>query len=134
FDTDSPPDVGLVRRKSELGLQQIPQPFRAFGEDLVGVPVCELHDTDDGKDVIVWHILVEQVAHRVNKDHLRGMPTQWLGKFLGDKSEVEPLLVRVTWDSPETLSERFGIAVNTTWTDLCAPSDRVPGCIGPLDC
>src|SRR2546426_4830761 len=61
------------------------------------------------------------------------MPTQRLGKFLGYKPEVKPLGVRMTWNSSETLSERFCIAVSTTWTNLGAPSHRIPGSISPLD-
>ncbi len=98
--------------------------------------VCQLarlHDPADLLDVVVGHSLVEQVAHRVDENHLGLRPPQRLGKLLGDELEVEPLLVRMPRHAPEPLGERLGVTMRTPGTDLRAAPDRVPGGVGPFD-
>ena len=60
---------------------------------------------------VVGDVAVEQVAHRVDEDHLRPRPAERLGELAGDEAEVEPLLVGVARHPPEPLGEGLGVAV-----------------------
>ena len=133
LDAHAPPDVQLIGGIAELGLEHVAQALGALRQDLIRVPVRCLHDADDGENVLVGYVLVEQVAHRVDEDHLRLRPAQRLGKFLWDQAEIEPLLVGMPWHAAEPLGESLGIAMSAAGADLGAAADRVPGCVGPFD-
>src|SRR5947209_4528144 len=81
FDAYSPPDMWLGRGGGEGGLEHVAQPLRPLREDLVGMPVRCLHHPGHAANVILWHILMEQVAHGVDEDHLRRLPPQRLSEF-----------------------------------------------------
>ena len=87
----------------------------------------------DPLDVVVGNVLVEQVAHRVDEDHLRRAPPQRLRELLRDEPQIEALLVRMAWHAAEPLGERLGVAVLAAGADLRAAADRVPRRVGPLD-
>ena len=106
-----PLGVRLVGDLTELRQEHVPQPLGPLGQDLIGVPVRRPHHLDDGFDVIVRHVLMEEVAHRVDEDHLRCRPAERLGELLGHEAQVESLLVRVVRDAPESLGERLGVAM-----------------------
>ena len=133
LDAHAPPDVRPIGREAELGPEQVTQPFRTLGQHLVGMPVGPDHHPDDGEDLVVGDVLVEQVAHRVDEDHLGTGQPERLEEFLRDSSQVEPLLVGMAGDAPEPLGEDLGIAVGASRADLGTPPDRVPGDVGPLD-
>src|SRR5688572_26475422 len=43
------------------------------------------------------------------------------------------MLVGMAGDAAEALGERLGLAVSTTWANLGAARNGVPGSVGPLD-
>ena len=114
-------------------LEHVPQSGRSLGQNLVGVPVRSLHDVADGLDVVVGHVLVEEVAHRVDEDHFRRLPPQRLRQLFRHEPEVKSLLVRMPGHAPEPLGERLGVAVVAAGRDLGAAADGIPRRVGPFD-
>src|SRR5689334_11894555 len=97
------------------------------------MPARELHDTCDLDDVIVGHVLMKQVAHRVYEDHSRRAPLEGLAQLRRNEPEIKPLLVGVAGHPAKTLREGFRIAVGTSGADLGTATDRIPCRIRPLD-
>ena len=129
FDGDAHPDVvGPGQRGGELG-----EPLGALGEHLVAVLVRRLHHLEDLVDVVVGHVLVEEVAHGVDEDGARLRPAERLVEALGAQLQLEAALVGVAGDAAEALGEGFGVAVGAAGADLGAARDGVPGGVGPLD-
>ena len=114
-------------------MSQAFQPVRSLCEDLELVPVRRLHGLEDFEDEVGRHSLMEEIAHRVDEDGARLFPFQWESETLGPKLEIKPLLKRMTWHTTEPLGKCLGVTVFTAWTDFRAPSDWVPGGVGPLD-
>src|SRR5919106_5397724 len=98
------------------------------------MPVRELHHVNNGEDVLVRHILMKQVAHRIDEDHFRCMPAQRFSQLLGYEPQVKSLFIGMTWNATETLGKGFSVAMHAPGTDLCTSPNRVPCCIGPFDC
>ena len=46
----------------------------ALGQHLIDVPIRLLHCIKYTMDVLSWYVLMEQVAHRIDKDELRTPP------------------------------------------------------------
>jgi hypothetical protein len=46
-----------------------PQSIRALGEDLENVMICPLNRVEDSLDVVVWHVLMEEITHGVHEYH-----------------------------------------------------------------
>src|SRR4051794_10389342 len=76
---------------------------------------------------------MEQVAHAVDEDHLRSLPAEGLGQFLGDEAWVESLLIGMALHPAKALGERLGIAMIAAGRDLRATPYRVPCRVGPFD-
>lgn len=70
FHTDAHPDVwGPIERRSQLA-----QSLRALGQYLKAVPMCLAHDAKDAPDEIKGNLFVKEVAHGIDKYHLRLAP------------------------------------------------------------
>src|ERR1700684_1604514 len=129
LDRDPDPDVRVpVQHWRKLG-----QPLVALGQDLERMPVGLSHDLEDPLDIGVRNALVEEVAHRVDEDHPRTRPLQWLLQPLRPELELKALLVGVSRDAPPALGECLGVAVRAPGRDLVAARYRVPGRLSPLD-
>src|SRR5579872_3488485 len=96
------------------------------------MPPRELHNADDADDVIIWHALVKQIAHRVHENSLRLAPEQRLSHLFRDQAQIESLLIWVAWNSTEALRESLRVAMGTTGGDLGTTPDGVPGRVRPL--
>ena len=57
-------------------LKQVRAGGRPLCQHLIRVPVGRIHHAADGLDVVIRHIRLEQVAHRIDEDHLRRPPPQ----------------------------------------------------------
>src|SRR5882724_6873139 len=130
---DSPPDVGALCSKAQCPTQHVSETLRSLCEDLVRVPVRGHHHCRDANDVVVWDIGVEEIAHRIHEYHAGLRPCEGLYQFLRYQAQVEAPLVWMAFDSPETLSKRFGVTVLAPGTDLCASSDGIPCRVSPFD-
>ena len=133
LNADSPPDVAGSSSITEFRVQQASHAVRALRKYLVGMPVSFLHHPYDVLDVGVWNSLMEEVAHRIDKDHPRSLPPKRLYKFFGYEPKVKALLIRVPGHPPETLCEGFGVTVGATGTNLGAPAHGIPRRIRPFD-
>src|SRR5438105_3119275 len=80
LNADAPPNVRQISGKPEVGPKQVAQSLRALGENLVRVPVRQLHDAYHAKNVFVRHVLVKEVAHAVDEHHSRFGPAQGFRK------------------------------------------------------
>lgn len=74
FDADTPPDVRLLSRESQFGIEQRAKAFRSFREDLIGMPVRYGHDRCHSDYVIVGNEIVEEVAHGIDEYHFGCAP------------------------------------------------------------
>lgn len=55
----------------------VAHPLCALSEHLKGMLRAERHHGEDSINLLVAQSFVEQVAHRVDKDSARPLPTQW---------------------------------------------------------
>jgi hypothetical protein len=62
---------------------------------------------------------LEEIAHGIYEDGARSRPIEGLGYFLGDKAEVEALLVGVTLHASKAFGKGFSVAMLASGTDLC---------------
>ena len=97
------------------------------------MPVGAFHRVEHGIDEAARHLLVEQVAHRIDEDHARPTPGKRLAQPLRPKREVEAALERMAGHSAKPLGEALGIATIAAGADLAAPGYRIPSRIRPFD-
>src|SRR5216683_109322 len=133
LNADSPPDVILFRGKAKASGQQLLESLRSLRQNLKRVPLGRHHYAANSFDVVVRNTFLEKVAHGIHKHELRRPPGKRLGQLLRNQAQVEPLLVRMTFDPAKPLRKRFGVAVLAAGTDLGAAAHGVPGCISPFD-
>src|SRR5947207_10992271 len=107
--------------------RKLRQPLMAFGQDLECVMTSLSHHPEDALDVLERDVLVEEIAHRVDEDHPRALPLQWVAESARPQAKVEALLVRVPLDPAPALSERLGVAVRAAGGYLRATGHGVPG-------
>jgi hypothetical protein len=105
----------------------------ALGKHLINVPVRTLHCAEHAIDEPAVDVLVEQVAHRVDKNHPGLLPLQGLFEPGRPKLQVKALLVGMAWHAAPALGEPLGIAIVAAGTDPGASSNRIPRRIGPFD-
>lgn len=104
----------------------------ALGQYLKDVPVGLLHCIEDLIDEYERHLLVKQVAHRVDENHPRAEPLERLLQPLGPQRQIEPSGERMPWHAAEAFREARSIAVVATARDLRAPGYRIPRRVRPL--
>src|SRR6266404_4198441 len=83
----------------------------AFRQNLEFVPVRLFHCVEDVIDELKGDFLVEEIAHRIDEDHLRFAPPQRLLQPLGTKLEVKAIFEGMSRDPAEPLREALGVAV-----------------------
>jgi len=110
FHAHAPPDVGLQRGESKLGPKEPGNALRPFCQDLKGVPLRGGHDLRDGDNVFVGNLVVEEIAHGIDKDHLRSAPAQRLPEFSRNEAKIKSLLIGMAFDAAKALGERLGVA------------------------
>ena len=91
------------------------------------------HDVENVMDELLRDPFVEEVAHRIDEDQPRALPTQRLLQPGRPDAKVEPLLVGMAGDPAPALSERLGVAVSAAGRHLVAPGHGVPRRLRPLD-
>lgn len=97
------------------------------------MPGRGFHRIEHAPNEFAWNLLVKQIAHRIHENHARGTPAERLLQTLGSKCEVKAGFERMSGRPAKTLGKTFSVAMIATGTDLGAPGDRVPSCVGPLD-
>jgi hypothetical protein len=133
FHAYSPPDVPVIFREPEFGIQEGLQPIGSLGQNLVGVPVSLDHNPDDILYIRIGHIILEQVAHAVHEDGTGARPLKGLDQFLGNEAKIEALPVWMSLNPTKPLSESLCVAVLAAWTDFSATAKGIPSRVGPLD-
>ena len=97
------------------------------------MPVRETHHARDIGDVLIWHIVVKKVAHRINEDALRAGPAERITEFLWHEAEIKAVLKRMTRHTAKALRKGLGVTMNAAWADLGAASHWIPCGIGPFN-
>jgi len=105
----------------------------AFGQHLESVPMRFFHGVENLVDIVGRNVLVEQVAHGVDEDHLRLADRKGLFQAAGPKRKIETRFERVIGHASEAFGKPFGIAVVAAGADLGAARYRVPRHVGPFD-
>ena len=59
------------------------------------MPIRHLHDVRYALDIPIGHVLMEEVAHRVNEDCLRRSPFKRFGQLVGNETQIEESIRRV---------------------------------------
>src|SRR4051794_40661972 len=133
LDAHAPPDVAQIRGEAQLAPQEVAQACRSLRQHLVLMPICSRHHASDRDDVIVWHTLMEQIAHRVNKDAAGLTPSKGLGEFFRHETEIETELIGMIRYAAKPFRKRLRITVRASRADLGAAPHRVPRGVRPLD-
>src|SRR6266849_1968567 len=133
FDADTPPDVSGPRRSNEFCTEQVSHPFGPLSQHLIDVPVGLKHHIDNALNIFVAHVVVKQIAHRVNEDLSWPSPSEWFVEFFRDESKVESLFVWMIRNATKSFRESRCVAVLAARADLCAAANRVPRGVGPFD-
>src|SRR5271157_790091 len=133
FNTHTPPNMGFRSRKPQTRFQQLPHSGGSLCKHLKRVPVGLNHHIHNGCNVVIRNGIMKQVTHRIHEHPSRRTPAQWFPQLLGHEPNVKALFVGMVFDTPKPLSKYSGIAMRAAGTDFGAASNRVPGCIGPLD-
>src|SRR5215813_10081834 len=97
------------------------------------MPVSFDHYCSYSNDVIIGHVTVKEVAHRIDKDHLRSLPADWLNELFRHKAQIKALFIRMAFNSTKALSKCFGVTASASRADLGASANRVRGSVCPLD-
>ena len=129
LDRDSHPDV---RRPGKDG-GKFNQSLGSLGKDLIAVPSGPVHSVKDLMNEIQGHLFVKEVAHGVDEHHLRLLPSERQSKHAGMEGDLEPAAIIRLAHSLETEGHALGVAVLAAGACFCAPRDRVPRGLGPLD-
>ena len=97
------------------------------------MPVGLFHDFKGLIDKVLGHCLMKEVTHRVDENHFRRFPLQWLRQPLWPQCQVEPSFVWMANHATEALSNSLGVTIIATGADLCAAGRGVPRSVGPFD-
>ena len=128
------PDMGRNNRVSVAAPKIVPHERTALGENLVDMPICLLHDTEDLVYELPWDLLVKKIAHGIHEDPARSTPPQRLAQTAITELKVKPSFVRMTDNTPESFGKALSIAIVATARDLGATRNRVPSRVSPFDC
>ncbi len=96
---------------------------RRAWSDLEAVPVRAVHDVEDALDVLERHVLVEEVAHRVDEDCLRLLPSQRELEHVRLQRQLEAVAVVRLTHRLQSLRHALGVAVLAAGANLRAAGD-----------
>jgi hypothetical protein len=119
----------------------IGHPLRPLREDLIRVPRRDGGEHEHAIDERVGDLLVEQVAHRIDKDHPRPLPAERLGEFGVDRVDaagplavlVDDAFVAFTAHRLEAEGHAHRVAVVAAGRHDAATDGGVPRRVGPFD-
>lgn len=101
-------------------LVQRQQPPRALGQDLERMLGRLGHHAKDSLDIVERHVLVKEIAHRVD-EHAAGLcPPERLFQLMRHQTQIEALLEGMARHATEALSKGLGVAVLAARADLGA--------------
>src|SRR5450759_563193 len=103
---DSRQPIGsILDGRSEPNVREVPKgrmygvpcghPLGSLRQNLEGVVVSRGHRLEYLLDELVWHSVMEQVAHRIDEDHSGLAPAKGSRESVRPELQVEALLVRV---------------------------------------
>ena len=106
-------------------------PFRAFGQDLIGMPGRANHSPDDRVHPALFHPMTEHISHGYSEYLRRDLDVLGFGEAFYVGNRLERILLRIPGPAPEPALGQFpGI---TELAPVPTASDRIPSIIGPLD-
>ena len=130
---DAPPDMTLLCSKAKFAFKQTLQTIRPLGQNLISVPVSSRHHAGNRDNIIIRHVLVEKVAHRVDENHPGSSPAQWVAELFRNDSQIETKFKRMVGHATKPFSESLRVAMQTAGADLRASANGIPSCICPFN-
>ena len=97
------------------------------------MPVRAVHDIEDAFDVVSRDLFMEEIAHRVDEDALRGLPVKRQFQHLRLQRELKSIPVVGLSHRLQALRKTLGIAMLAAGAYLGASGDRIPGRVCPFD-
>jgi|GEM_PF-4941915 len=112
---------------------QFPKPATPFREN----PECVLravsHHGEHTTDKIKRYVFMKQIAHGINENQSRDLPSQWQLNQVPMQSYSEAVAVPLYAHRLKTLGQALRVAMSAVKTNLRTPADRIPSCLDPLD-
>src|SRR6185437_1821506 len=97
------------------------------------MPIRRDHHLRDGHDVFVGDRVMKEIAHGIDENHFGVAPAERLRELFGHESQIETLLVGMTFNAAKALGERLSVAMFAARADLRAAAHRVPCGVCPFD-
>jgi hypothetical protein len=95
--------------------------------------ICSLDRVEDALDEVVWHVVVEEIAHGVHEYHSRRGPMQRCFKKVRLQRGTKLVSIAVLAHRMKSARHTLGVAELASRADLGAASDRVPSGVRPFD-
>lgn len=133
LDRDTEPYVRGRATAAIADVDKSPQQRTALGQHLEHVPIGPFHCVKHRLNMPPRYGLVEEIAHGIDEDHSRTLPSQRVTQTLGAQRQIETGFEWMTADASKSLREAFGVAVVAAGADLRTTRHRVPGRVGPFN-
>ena len=111
----------------------ITHPRTAFGEHLEHMPVRCFHGIKHSVYKRCGHVLMEQVAHRVDKDHPAPLPFKGLVQSIRSKRQIKTMLKWMGRNASPPFCKTLGITIVAAGGNFGAARYRIPSSVGPLN-
>lgn len=97
------------------------------------MPVSLVHRIKHPLNEVCRHLLVKQIAHRVDKHSLGFLPGHRNDQRLGMKRDIKTMGIVLLTHCLEPMGKSFSVAMLATSTDLGASRNGVPSGLRPFD-
>jgi len=108
------------------------KPVCAFRQNLICVPVSSSHYAECFLDEVFRHLMMKQVTHGIDKDHLRFLPKQRSFNNLIMYRNFETILIAFRSHQVQPVRHSFGIAIDASGRYLGTAGNGVPRRLGPF--
>lgn len=106
--------------------------FGTLGKNLIAVPIGTVHNIENLLYITMWDLFMKQIAHRIDKYHLRLLPAERHRQHVRMQRDLESMPIIRLIHCTQATCHPFGIAVFTTGADLRAARYGIPGAFGPF--
>ena len=132
--------VGVLYGRAHPNVVRPRKVSRQFGgslgtlrQNLKGMLRCALHDCKTLGDELCRNVLMEEVAHRVHKNHPRTLPVKRQFHHVRLQRNLEAVAIAFLSHGAKAFGHSLRVTMGTPRADLRTAGDRVPSRLGPLD-
>src|ERR1700722_2166328 len=97
------------------------------------MPVSVFHRVKDFTDKFFWNFFMKKIAHRIDKNHARFFPLEWLQQSFWPQRQIKTIFKWMSGDAAPAFRKSRRVAVVTTHTYFRAACDRIPCRVSPFD-